>query len=100
MGKAADNERRKLQGTFFNNIAVGLVVAGIALPYFASFAYAPEMNQFVVAVLEGTIRAGSIEFARGVNAVFALVFAFGGASRAAFLGGLHAARIGVLTGMF
>jgi hypothetical protein len=70
MGKAADNEGRKLRGTFFNNIAVGLVVTGIAVPYFASFAYALETNQFVIAVLEGKIRSGSIEFARGCERRF------------------------------
>jgi hypothetical protein len=77
MGKAADNEGRKLRGIFFNNIAVGLVVTGIAVPYFASFAYALETNQFVIAVLEGKIRSGNIEFARGVNVVSALILAFG-----------------------
>ena len=80
MGKAADNERRKLRGTFFNNVAVGLVVAGIAVPYFASFAYSLEMNQFVLGVLEGKMRLGSIEFARGMSGALALIFAFGGRS--------------------
>ncbi len=77
MGKAADNERRKLRGTFFNNIAVGLVVTGIAVPYFASFAYTLEMNQLVIAVLEGRVSAGSLEFARGANLLLAVIFAFG-----------------------
>ncbi len=58
-------------------IAVGLVVTGIAVPYFASFAYTLEMNQFVIAVLEGKIRVESIEFARSMNVVLALIFAFG-----------------------
>ena len=35
MGKAAKNERLKLRATFCNNVAVGLLVAGGALPYFA-----------------------------------------------------------------
>jgi hypothetical protein len=30
MGKAATNERVKLKATFYNNVAVGLLVAGVA----------------------------------------------------------------------
>jgi hypothetical protein len=32
MGKAADNERIKLRTTFYNNIAIGLFVAGGIIP--------------------------------------------------------------------
>jgi hypothetical protein len=35
MGKAADNERIKLRATFFNNIAVGLSITGVLVPYLA-----------------------------------------------------------------
>jgi hypothetical protein len=35
MGKAATNERIKLNATFLNNIAVGLVITGILVPYLA-----------------------------------------------------------------
>jgi hypothetical protein len=37
MGKAADNERIKLDAAFYNNIAVGTVIAGVLAPYFAFF---------------------------------------------------------------
>jgi hypothetical protein len=37
MGKVADNERIKLRATFYNNIAVGLWVAGALVPYIAIF---------------------------------------------------------------
>ena len=37
MGKAARNERVKLDATFLNNLAVGLVLAGIFLPLFSLF---------------------------------------------------------------
>jgi hypothetical protein len=33
MGKAAENERIKLRATFLNNIAVGLAITGILVPY-------------------------------------------------------------------
>jgi hypothetical protein len=32
MGKAADNEWAKLTATFYNNLAVGAVIAGIIIP--------------------------------------------------------------------
>jgi hypothetical protein len=32
MGKAADNERRKLSAALLNNVAVGLIVGGAFLP--------------------------------------------------------------------
>jgi hypothetical protein len=33
MGKAAENERTKLRATFYNNLSVGLVLAGVLIPY-------------------------------------------------------------------
>jgi uncharacterized membrane protein len=35
MSKAADNERIKLRATYYNNIAVGLILAGCLIPYLA-----------------------------------------------------------------
>ncbi len=35
MGKAADNERLRLQATFFNGLAVACFVAGLFIPYLA-----------------------------------------------------------------
>jgi hypothetical protein len=34
MGKAARNERFKIMATFYNNIAVGFIVAGVLVPSF------------------------------------------------------------------
>jgi hypothetical protein len=33
MGKAAENERIKLGATFYNNLAVGLTITGLIVPY-------------------------------------------------------------------
>jgi hypothetical protein len=33
MGKAAENERIKLGATFYNNLAVGLTITGLFVPY-------------------------------------------------------------------
>ena len=74
--QAQPSHRLAAEQDFSERSAVN-VVAGIAVPYFASFAYTLETNQFVIAVLEGKIRSGSIEFARGVNVVSALILAFG-----------------------
>jgi hypothetical protein len=37
LGKAARNERRKLRATFFNNLAVGVSLGGLFIPYLALF---------------------------------------------------------------
>jgi hypothetical protein len=39
MGKAADNERLKLRGTFFNNISVGILLIGIVTPIAGFYQY-------------------------------------------------------------
>jgi hypothetical protein len=44
MCKAAENERIKLKATFYNNIAVGLIVAGALLPYLALIQKVSELN--------------------------------------------------------
>lgn len=36
-GKSARNEILKIRATYFNNMAVGVFVAGVAAPYFALF---------------------------------------------------------------
>ncbi|MGU3387203.1 hypothetical protein ACLBYG_22025 [Methylobacterium sp. D53M] len=33
MGKAADNERKKLKATFYNNIGAGMMLGGFLVPY-------------------------------------------------------------------
>jgi arginine exporter protein ArgO len=37
MGKAANNEGLKIKATYYNNIAVGLFVAGAVIPYLSWF---------------------------------------------------------------
>lgn len=37
MGKASRNEQRKLIATFWNNIAVGVMVTGFLVPYWAVY---------------------------------------------------------------
>ena len=42
MGKAAYNEKLKLRATFFNNVAVAVLVAGYLVPYFAALPWLME----------------------------------------------------------
>src|SRR5438045_8909465 len=44
MGKAADNEQIKLKATFYNNVAVGLVLAGAIIPYLSLIAHLREVG--------------------------------------------------------
>jgi hypothetical protein len=44
MGKAADNEKRKLTATFLNNLGIGAFVAGALVPYF-TVAYQISLKQ-------------------------------------------------------
>lgn len=37
MGKAAENEKLKLRAAFFNNLAGGLVLTGVVVPYLNTF---------------------------------------------------------------
>ncbi|MEA2878004.1 MAG: hypothetical protein QOF14_3200 [Hyphomicrobiales bacterium] len=41
MGKAAGNEQIKLKAAFYNNLAVGSVIAGLAVPYINLMLSAP-----------------------------------------------------------
>jgi hypothetical protein len=44
MGKAADNERIKLTATLRNNISVGLVIGGAAIPILAVYSRLPDLS--------------------------------------------------------
>jgi hypothetical protein len=54
MGKAAENERIKLRATWFNNLSVGLTVAGVLVPYLALPQRFPEIGRVWEAYREGT----------------------------------------------
>jgi len=41
MGKAADNEQIKAKAAFYNNLATGSVIAGLAVPYINLMVSAP-----------------------------------------------------------
>ena len=47
MGKTANNERIKLQATFYNNCAVALAIAGAFLPVLAFYGRLPQLAEIV-----------------------------------------------------
>jgi hypothetical protein len=60
MGKAADNEKIKLRAVFYNNIAVGLCIAGAIAPIFSVieaespselFSLVPSLKELLALVL-------------------------------------------------
>jgi hypothetical protein len=77
MGKAANNERIKLKAMYFNNISVGLVVAGALIPYLAIAQRASE----ILELFRRTMNGGSVDFElRGwIAAIFAIALAWWGA---------------------
>jgi hypothetical protein len=77
MGKAAENEQIKFRATFLNNIAVGLIVAGVFLPVFALFFRLQETVEMIAALVNG--RATPDETAVSVAAVVSVITAFWGA---------------------
>ena len=80
MGKAAENERIKLRATWFNNISVGLFVAGFIVPYLALIQKAPEIEQFVRDWLGGSLHLTYLDKYKIFCAVSAFVVALLGAS--------------------
>jgi hypothetical protein len=65
MGKAAENERTKLNATFYNNAAVGTFLSGLIIPYIG----------FYRAVAEGPPSTSHMVLA-GVSAAVALSLAW------------------------
>jgi hypothetical protein len=58
MGKAASNERIKLQVTFWNNIGVGLILGGVFLPTFV--AIQNPTSGPIAELLAGHLTSGSV----------------------------------------
>ena len=46
MGKAAENERIKLRATWFNNVSIGMFLAGIIVPSITAIGKTEEIKQF------------------------------------------------------
>ena len=76
MSKAADNERIKLRATFYNNLAIGLFVAGVLLPYFAVLTKVPDMHQWMAAYRAGTANFPGLDLLKALAVLISLCAAF------------------------
>jgi hypothetical protein len=45
VGKEVRNEKRKLTAAYLNNLAVGIMIAGLIVPYFACFSPTSPMRE-------------------------------------------------------
>jgi hypothetical protein len=59
MGKAARNEVKKLTATYFNNIAVALFVAGLAIPLISARQNDRRRDERLFAVDHGIVTTSS-----------------------------------------
>jgi hypothetical protein len=76
MGKVAENERIKLRATFYNNIAISLVIVGTAIPSFAVFFRAYEFGKWLNRWQTG-VAGIDRDYVVGVAAVLASMAAAG-----------------------
>jgi hypothetical protein len=77
--KTADNERIKLRATYYNNIAAGLYLGGVCIPYLALVPRSVEFQQWIDAVLAGSATVSKIEMQRIMVVVLAFILAWSGA---------------------
>jgi hypothetical protein len=79
MGKAADNEQIKLRATAYNNIAVGLALGGVLLPYLSLILKGDEFLAWFWSVMNGASTISATEIEKIILVLFAFVLAFWGA---------------------
>lgn len=75
MGKAARNERLRLTASFYNSLAVGLALGGVALPYITALTNPPfGLLNFVIDETGAQIHIGE-----GLTPTIGIVIALGAA---------------------
>ena len=79
MGKAADNERIKLRATYYNNVSVGLLLAGGLIPYLAFFRDAGEFEFRFSQMWNGIAPVTDAELKKLIGGAMAVIAAFWGA---------------------
>ncbi|SDA12969.1 hypothetical protein SAMN02799622_00869 [Methylobacterium sp. UNC378MF] len=75
MGKAADNERKKLKATWYNNLSIGLMLGGIFIPYLGAIT---KMGYISSKITSGEFFSFEDQ-AYAVGAIVSMVLAFTGA---------------------
>jgi len=76
MGKTADNERIKLQATYYNNISVGLYLASCILPMLAALTKAANFGVWLDGLLQGDKVPSTIELLALAAAIIGISIAF------------------------
>jgi|SRR5271168_601381 len=79
MCKAAENERIKLKAAYFNNIAVGLWVAGGLVPYLVFIQRAGELVEWIMGWLSGTSQFKFLETTKVIMPIVGFFLAATGA---------------------
>lgn len=74
-----ENERIKLRATFFNNLAVGLLVAGALVPYLVFIQGAGEFVEWIIGWSRGTSQFAFLEATKVITTVVGMLMAFYGA---------------------
>jgi hypothetical protein len=75
VSKTAENEAIKLKATFYNNVAVGLMLAGVLIPYLSILQSTPEIEQWLNSV--GSVGVTRTELQRimiFVGSIFVALF--------------------------
>lgn len=85
MSKAADSERIKLRAIFYNNIGVGLILAGVLLPYLAIYQKLNEVGLRLSQVWDGSVPITSDEWKQLAGGAAGIL--------AAFMGGIRMRRL-------
>lgn len=74
MGKAAKNESRKLEATFYNNLAVGIGLTGFFVPYLFIFQEWINATFLVGSVAANIEKYGAIALGTTLAAVIGHLF--------------------------
>lgn len=85
MSKAADSERIKLRAIFYNNIGVGLILAGVLLPYLAIYPKLNEVGLRLSQVWDGSVPITSDEWKQLAGGAAGIL--------AALMGGIRMRRL-------
>jgi hypothetical protein len=77
VAKTVENERIKLLATYYNNVAVGLVVAGAFIPFFAFMQKSTEVSAWLDAIFHGAPNPTNLNVASVVGPVAICFIALG-----------------------
>jgi predicted membrane-bound spermidine synthase len=77
MAKVSDIEQKKLQATYYNNLSVGLLLAGLLVPYLGITQHLGS----IINRITGTSPLTFAEMANSIASIVAMIMALYGAKR-------------------